>query len=56
MQLTAAARFIGIGTLEYEPDGDAARRGAQLGEGTLDALFSTTILPDIGVTVTYIVR
>jgi hypothetical protein len=56
LELTAAARFIGIGTLEYEPDGDAARRGAQLGEGTLDALFSTTILPDIGVTVTYIVR
>jgi hypothetical protein len=56
LELAACARLIAIGTFEYEPDGDAARRGAQLGEGTLPAMFSTTLLPDIGVTITYLVR
>lgn len=56
LELTAAARLIALTTLDYEPDGDAARRGAQLGEGTWSSMFAATALPDLSLTITYLLR
>jgi hypothetical protein len=56
IEIGLLTRLTFVATFEYEPGGDAARRGAALGESTMAALFSTTLLPELAFTFTYIVR